>query len=486
MKSLKKKHSRIARKMNAVFAVLIALLIAALFLLNAVSLLLSNRYPLSKDLTANAAYEIGEETKTVLRSLQQEITIDVLADESEFDGDRYLVQMKQILERYPQYSRFVSVRYIDYASDPSYAAKHADLTLAEGDVIVSNGEKVRQIGMMKLFNYAYTQSGSVSIESCRAEEAITSAILNVITDAEVRIGVLTGHGEQDVANLIALLVNNNYTVSSVVAATDSLTEYDLLLLAAPQTDLSETDIRALENYLYNGGEYGKNLFYSASVTQTVLPNLETFLSEWGVIVGTGTVFETKSDRTYQYQPFYPIADYAETDISGQLIDPDMPMLMPLSRELSLGFTSRDGYTAEALLQFGETSGVRPADADDTFTADDASVWGPMPAMVRASRSVYRDGVTEKQSVIIVSASTELFGQLALENGSLSNSEYLLKLIADLTGNEQTVAIAPKSLAGKTLGITSRQVTTLGVVLGGVVPLCILLLGLGVWLYRRYQ
>ena len=49
-----------------------------------------------------------------------------------------------------------------------------------------------------------------------------------------------------------------------------------------------------------------------------------------------------------------------------------------------------------------------------------------------------------------------------------------------------LAIAPKSLAGKTLGITSRQVTTLGVVLGGILPLLILLTGIGVWLYRRYK
>ena len=56
-------------KMNALFALLIALLFVAVFLLNAVALVLSNRYPLSVDLTANAAYEIGEETKAVLATL---------------------------------------------------------------------------------------------------------------------------------------------------------------------------------------------------------------------------------------------------------------------------------------------------------------------------------------------------------------------------------------------------------------------------------
>ncbi len=112
-----------------------------------VALVLSNRFPLSVDLTANAAYEIGDETKQVLSALSQDITIDVLATEEAFSGDSYLVQAKRILEHYPQYSDRVSLRYIDYAADPSYAASHPDLTLFEGDVIVSGNGRVRQVSM---------------------------------------------------------------------------------------------------------------------------------------------------------------------------------------------------------------------------------------------------------------------------------------------------------------------------------------------------
>ena len=74
----------------------------------------------------------------------------------------------------------------------------------------------------------------------------------------------------------------------------------------------------------------------------------------------------------------------------------------------------------------------------------------------------------------------------MQNSSLSNSTYVLNLMNSLTDRGEMLAIAPKSLAGKTLGITSRQVTTLGVVLGGILPLLILLTGIGVWLYRRYK
>lgn len=473
-------------KMKALFALIILLLLAAAFLLNAVALVLSNRFPLSVDLTANAAYEIGDETRQVLAGLEQDISIDVLATEEAFSGDSYLVQVKHILDRYPQYSDRVSLRYIDYAADPSYAASHPDLTLSEGDIIVSGNDRVRQLDMSSLFNYAYTATGSLTIESSRAEEALTGAILNILSDRDVRIGVLSGNGQQDAAGFVALLVNNNYVLETVVAATDDLSAYDALLLLAPQTDLSEDDVRKLEEYLYNNGEYGKTLFYAASVTQTALPNLETFLSEWGVAVGDGSVFETTADRTYQYQPYYPIADYTSETWRDMLIDSSAPILMPLSRPLEVLFESRDGQYTETLLSFGETAGVRPSDAGEDFAADDAEQWGPIPAMVLATRRVYENGALARQSSVVVTGSVSMLENLCLQNSSLSNSSYLLNLFNTLTEREETVTIAPKSLAGKTLGITTAQVTTLGMVLGGLLPLAILGTGIGIWLYRRYK
>ena len=53
-------------QINALFAALIVFALAAAFLLNVVLVTLGNRYSLSYDLTANAAYQIGDDTKQVL------------------------------------------------------------------------------------------------------------------------------------------------------------------------------------------------------------------------------------------------------------------------------------------------------------------------------------------------------------------------------------------------------------------------------------
>ncbi len=472
-------------KVNALFGLLAVFLIAGTLLLNGIASLLGNRYALSIDLTQNAAYEVGPDTAALLENLTQPVEIFVLSPQDAFGSSRYLAQAQRIMEQYPRHGDKVTLRFVDYASDPSFAAGFPDLTLANGDVIVRSGQRVKHISVNNLFHYNYTGSGSLTIASSRAEEALTSAIVNVTSGRLVKLAVLTGNGVTESKLFTALLAENNYQLSPVNLVTDSLEGYDGALLLAPTADLDQDVLRKLEAFLYNEGQYGKALLYSASVTQGPMPNLDAFLSEWGVAFGTGAVFETKPERTYQYQPFYPVASYEEGRYKAMLRDADTPFLMPLSRPMELLFSTKDGYYVEPLLSFSATSGVRPAEAGEDFSAENA-VLGPRPAMALSSFHPSGAQNADKRSVLIASCSTGMLDTIALQNASLTNSEYLLALLGDVLGQEAGVAIQPKSLAGKVLGITSAQATTLGVLLAGVLPLLILGTGLMVWLRRRYR
>jgi len=246
-------------------------------------------------------------------------------------------------------------------------------------------------------------------------------------------------------------------------------------------------LKKLDAFLYNDGAYGKTLLYTADVTQPTLPNLEVFLKEWGVVVSDGAVFETTASRTYQYQPYYPTADYVDETYRNKLKDASAPVLMPLSRPLEVLFTMRDNNFTELLLQFSETSGVRPAEAVESFTADQAERWGPIPALVLASKRIYgTTGVTQFRSNLVISASTAMLGDFSIQNTSLANSEYLLNLLNTLCARTDVVNIEPKSLAGETLSISTSQANALGIVMAGVLPLLIVAAGITIWLVRRYQ
>jgi hypothetical protein len=215
--------------------------------------------------------------------------------------------------------------------------------------------------------------------------------------------------------------------------------------------------------------------------------METFLKDWGLVVGGGAVFETTAERTYQYQPYYPVGEFVDEYYRDQLIDPSTPVLMPLARPLELVYETRDTNFNELLIQFSETSGVRPPDSDEGFSAEDAERWGPLPAMVLASKRIYgTTGMVQYRSNLVLSASTAMLDTFSIQNTSLSNSDYLLNLFSTLTERTDTVNIQPKSLAGKTLSITTAQSRRLGILLAGVLPLAILVTGIIIWLVRRYQ
>ena len=478
-----RKHSL---QINMLFTALVALLLIALLLVNGIAILLSARHHLQADLTAGAVFDVGEDTRALLGALDRPVEIFVLSDEGGFTGSRYLEQAKRIIDRYPHLSGHVSLSYVDYLTNPAFAVNFPDLSLSHGDIIVRSGERVRHVPAVSLFHYAQMPGGGVTIAASRAEEAVSSAILYVISDERVRVGILTGNGTADSSHFAALLASNNYEVHSISIATAQLEAFDVLLLIAPTIDLSGDAVRRLEEFLYNGGEYGKTLFYTASAGQGDMPNLDLFLSEWGVRFSNGAVFETRPERTYRQQPYYPIALYEESRFTNMLRDPSMPYLMPLSRPMETLFTARDGFFVETLLAFSETTGVRPADAGDDFSPGDTERRGPMPALVKSSFNVPIGDGELLQSHIVISASTGMLDPIALQNTSVTNSEYLLNLLGELTEREGAFHIQPTSLAGRTLGITSAQASWLGVVLVGILPAVILLTGVGVWLFRRFR
>jgi len=479
-------------KVNILFAIIVVSLIAAVILVNAIVLNLSERNNLHFDLTAGALYEVSDETRTFLASLDTPVQIYVLSDEGGFSGDRYLIQAKRIIDQYPHFSGNITLEYVDYASNPMFAVNFPQFPLSHGDLIIQSGDRVRHLPSVNLFYFSATPDGNISILSSRAEEALTSAIISVVSQESVKIAFLTGNGVSGGSLFASLLVDNNYEVDNVSLSTAVLDEYNAAMLFSPTIDLSEDVIRNLEAFLYNDGQYGKLLFYTAGATQGSLPNLEKFLSEWGIGLSDGAVFETNADRTYQFQPFYPIALFESGSLSyaSQLVDmlrdPSMPFLMPLAKPIDMLFTSRDGYFVETLLYFSETSGVRPSDAGDFFNAEQATRLGPFPALVISGFFARSPDGADLSSTIVVSSSTAMLDGIALQNTSLNNAEYLLNLFSDVLGAESSLNIQPKSLAGRTLGITSAQASTLGILLVGVIPLAILLVGIVLWLIRRYK
>jgi hypothetical protein len=467
-------------------------------LINAVFLLLVQRFPiLGFDLTSGKLFKLSGRTVEYIRNLQKDVTIHVLAREETFAGNSsYNAQANEVFKQFEKNSPRISLVYVDYVKNPAFAASYSGLVMKHGDVLVTQtgyaagtaGEKYSLVKTEELFNYARGRQGELSIVSSRAEEAIYTAILSVTSDKPVRVAFINGHAEYTMDNFAVILEKNNYeTVPWNLMRGRIDPGMDIVFIIAPKEDFTAEELELLDGFLINNEDYGKTIFYCADPSQPPLERLAVFLREWGVSVEDGAVFETDEMRVYNYQPFYAMADYAEeeySDLPGLI---SKPMLAPVSRPLRILFDYRNNYSVKPLLEFGPSSGIRPSNAPDTFTANDAVLRGPFPALVLCRYSVINreTGRADKVSNVLVTGSAGMLDALAVDNPAFANTEYLVNLLNRLSGRQDIIPLSPKSFSGRGLNLPRLTVNILGLIFIFLLPAAILTAGLVIWIKRKH-
>ncbi len=476
---------------KTLYMMLIPLAIVLTLLINIVAGGLVSRFGLEFDLSANSAFGIDQQTIDYISQLEDSVKIQVLTTKERFVANsNYNAQAAAVMEDFALHGKNIELIYVDYTRDPAFAGQYSQYELKEGDVIVESQGKSRHIPTQDLFNYVTNQTGAYEIESSKAEQAILSALLGVVSTDMPQVAVISGHGESLPEAFSELLLENNFELRGLQLSTEEIpAEIDLIMISAPQNDFSEQELQKLDAFLENGGQYGKTVFYTTAAEIPPLPNLELFLEEWGIAIGEGAVFETDEGRVFNYHPFYAVADYVDEQYTALIANPDVPFLAPISKPLELVYESRDERYTTTLLEFGASSGVRPGDAGEDFVADDAEQKGPMPAVVLSSHKV-RDSANATNVVamssVLVSGSTDILQNYALENPSFSNSNYLIQLLNELCAREDVITITPKQLSAESLNITQQTADTIGGLFVFVFPAVVLVLGLVMWLIRRHK
>ncbi|MEG2597832.1 MAG: GldG family protein, partial [Oscillospiraceae bacterium] len=291
-------------------------LIIVVVLVNIVASMLAERFPVNIDLTANKIYELSQDSIDYVKKLDQPITVEVLAEEESFvSRGEYYKQANEIFKKYNMYSKNITLKYTDPYTNPDALSKYPKENLNVGDVIVSAGERYRALGGLDLFNVD-TEQGVIT--SSKAENAITNAIM-LVTDANpTTVTVLTGYKSGSVSGLTDLLQSNGYLVTETNIMTTAIDpNVQIAILPAPVVDLTAESLKKIDAYLDNDGQYGKNLYYFADVSQPELPRVEEFLSEWGMALGKGMVIETNDQKIMGNQSFV-MQNYKDSSIAKGL------------------------------------------------------------------------------------------------------------------------------------------------------------------------
>lgn len=422
------------------------------------------------DVTGQKLYTLTDDTYEVLDSLDQDITMYVLATEDEADAT-----LAKTLERYEEGSDYISVEYIDPTVSPNFYTTYTDTAPTEGSVIVVCGDISRVVDYYDLYEYSidyttYTQT----IDSYDGEGQLTSAISYVTSDDLQTVYVITGHGETDLdSSFTDALEKMNLSVESLTLLTSDEIPDDAaaIIINGPTTDFSEDDAAKVSDYLAGGGKALITSSYEATGDMT---NFNSILEQYGLNIKQGMVMEGDLTHCYQY-PFYLLPDVQSADQTSGV---DGYVMILDAQAVEFTQEDSDTLTYTSLLETSSSAYLKSDLVNlTTYEKEDGDEEGTF---------VIGANVTDSESGadITVIASVVAFNDDVDSYVSGQNLELFKGIVSDYSDSEVTVSIDAKDYSYDRLSVSQALVYTSAGLLIVAVPIVLIICGILIWFRRR--
>lgn len=528
-KDKKEKKAKNGKKINAkklkhgtMATVFTCVFVALLVLVNVVTTMIFDRYPVTIDLTSNKIYSVSNDTEDYVKKVNVDVQVTVFADENTYTNySSYNKQAVELLKNYSKLNHHITYRFVDIDSHPEIVKEYTD-TISQFDIIFETKTKVdgkeisrtRKLGMLDLltftdeFEQKLSQSGySIDtlaqqaggdlaflsyygsyVESSNAEQAFTSALMTVTDPNPVYVTILTGRSElTQLTYFQTLLTANGYNVNTVdITSEDIPSDTDVVVIPAPKTDYLEEDITKVSDFLNNDGKLGKQLLYIASYGQEDTPNLDEFLSEYGLAIGDGVICESDSGKYYN-SPCVTVASDVSDNFTQDVSTENPAILSALCRPVKTLFDEQDMVSTDAYLKSSDsayTANVNISQTTGQVQIGDALVKGQQNYMAVGSKAKFTDDNDTLYSNVIAVGSEGLLSDTYLQYSQYQNSEYFISVINGLTGKTAGITITPKTITGNVFDITQQQKTALKWTFCLGVPVVVLVVGIVIWVRRK--
>lgn len=488
-KELEKKGSdkgKKQRKMTAKIAALVTAIVTVIVvLLNVVVSTLNNTQNLRFDLTAQKSYELNISTLQYLNNLDTEVEIIVLTDEKnlsqDIDTGGYFSQVNAILRGMESANSNIHLSYQDLEKNIDLQTRFKDITLVEGSILVVHENQKIQLNMVDLFNTQqyYNEDGSIGtyIASSKAEQVLLSSIFSVINENPITVTFISGVSDASTHSFQNLLKLNGYVTEERSFLEENWWENaDILVLRAPQQDLTEQQATELSTFLQ---QKDKTLLYFAPKIPTEpTPRLNAILAEWGLAVDESAVYETDSNNFVTGNEYFTYAQYSEDAFGASLEDEDgARVLLAQTHPIELLYAEDGNHYTAPLLTFLDTAKAYVPGSSETDIASIGDLRGPFNgAAMGAYRFEEEDGYAYSQ--IIAFGSESAADEAYLSTTLADNSAYFIRLLKALyPDSAPELVIEEKTIDPAQLDISTSQQQGLGLVFMGIVPVVFIMTGI---------
>lgn len=422
-------------------AMRLVLLAACLFLV----LWVVNYNPWTWDLTEERLFSISDQSRAVLASLEEPVTLTAFVQGGKDAG------VERVLLAYSDANRLVDYRLVDPEAEPALTAEYQ--VRDYNTLVVAAGDNVQRASKIE-------------------EPEITNAILGVTRGEAVPVCFLGGHGERSptdkdregLSAAATALSQTNYEVRLLNLGIEGAVpeECRVLVVAGSKTDVLESERRALSAFSAAGGRL-MLLFES----RTDVPELAGLAAELGVSANSDFIIDTRRNgQQFGLGIQVPMVDEYEphpiTDGFRLMTMYNMPRSITVLDEAPPGTAARPLASTTAS-SWGETGFDRSTGATWDEGEDLA---GPLPIVVAVASKVeetprtYRDRMRAGDPAPVGEPFAVVAGDVDFASNSLfgwqGNGDLFLNSVSWLAGQQELISIRPKEIANKRILLTSSR------------------------------
>lgn len=419
------------------------------------------------DLTENQLNTLAPETLDTLAKLPE--TVQVVAFYTARNTAR--ASAEDLLKRYVLSSdRRISYEFVDPEVEP-VRAQQAGFS-RDGDIFLYMGQKKEKA-------------------TFASEQAITGALLRLISGGVKNAYFLAGHGEYDpmtagersYSQVKQTLESKNYTVHSLNLLTVSAIpeDADVLVIAGPRKPLAENEVNLVKEYVANGGRLMVLLDPTIGMDPGDAPDplVDYLAQDLGIVVNDDLIIDLIGQQQWG-QPLLAVgANYSGHPIGRGISN--FATLFPQSRSLkvkeaasgvssqSVVSTTEQSWAESDLAGLMEGNQAQPDEGVDTF--------GPLNLMVAAENFT-------TQARIVVVGDSDFAGDEFIN--ALGNADLFVNSLDWVAGQEDLITLTPKSDTQRTLNLPSVPYLTGLIILVAIfiLPGSVLAVGIAVAISRK--
>lgn len=476
LKTTREQFGTRSSKMGSYSFLLTIVVLAILVTVNIALSFLPDSY-VQEDLTANQLYSISSQSKVLLSSLEEDITIYWVVASGE--EDEYV---EKLLHNYEDYSSRVTVEKKDPDLNPDFTNAYTDETIYNNSVIVECGDKYRYISYQDMYETSSMSYYSMysSADEFAGESLITSAISYCTTEELPVIHILEGHGEAELTESFqeALERDNLETETLSLLNLEAVPEEtECILINSPSTDISETERDMLLDFMEKGGRV---LVISGTVEEEELPNLNSIMENYGISVLEGVVVDENTENYVYGNPVLLMPEMNSSDITDPLINDNYQVVVPVAKALDVSEASED-VTVTSLLESSEESFIKEEGYDiETYEQEEGDTQGPLTLAALVTKDLEDDS----QMQLVWIASSLMLEDAYNSYSSDANEDFVLNVLEMMCEKDDSISVRSKSLTNEYLTISTGDSSMIKVATMGVIPGAYLLIGIIVAVRRK--